>query len=326
MRSLLFLGTLPPPVGGVTIHVMRLIDQLRQEGITCELIDLRQGGNYKYLLSILQLLGNQNSIVHYQLNNWKESAVFSFISWLTGKKFISTIHSFPQEYKELTFFNKIAIKITKLFTIKFIAPSNTIRKKLLQAGINEKKIEIINTFLPPTSAELEEEIPEEILEFVKGKKKIILANAYKLYLNEKGEDVYGLDLCIKASRDLKNVAFIFICPLVGNEDYYQQCMKEIDKNIFLFVNKKVSLVSLFKIADLFVRPTVSDSFGVSVGEALYCGVPAVASNVCERAKGTVLFEKGNLDDFLFKIKLALDKKVESEVDMIDYWNQLYIKL
>ena len=36
------------------------------------------------------------------------------------------------------------------------------------------------------------------------------------------------------------------------------------------------------------------------------GVPAIASNVCERPKGTILFENDNLEDFSKKVSYVLN--------------------
>ncbi len=66
---------------------------------------------------------------------------------------------------------------------------------------------------------------------------------------------------------------------------------------------------LIKKADLFLRPTLSDSFGISIAEALLFDVPAVASDVCVRPKGTVLFKRGDKKDFFDKVLKALNREV-----------------
>ena len=332
-KRVLILGTLPPPVGGVTIHVKRLLAELVKEKYPYSYMDMRPEKKYQYLLNILKLCFSREQIIHYQLNNWSESLVLSLVFFIKRKKFISTIHSFPIKYDDLTPHKKIIIKVNKKFTGLFIAPSKTIETRLLEAGVKKNRIEILNTFLPPDEDELSEPLPDEIMKFVcDSKRKIILANAYKLYLNKKGEDIYGLDLCIRACNKLENTKFIFLCPIIDDNKYYDQCMEWIDKlkmkDRFLFFNQRISMVALLKYVDVFVRPTRSDSFGISVAEALTCGVPAVASDVCERAEGALIFRKNDLEDFVLKISTAMRENHESAcaAKNINYLYELYKKI
>jgi len=88
------------------------------------------------------------------------------------------------------------------------------------------------------------------------------------------------------------------------------------------------LVSLFKYADLFVRPTSTDSFGISVAEAISMGIPAIASDVCERAKGTITFQSRNTKEFITKIENTLGNKnsyivEKSSTNRIEKYIELY---
>lgn len=329
-NKIIVLGTLPPPVGGVTIHVKRLLAQLQDEAVGYDFIDLRPKKKNEYIRLIVNFIRHKNKIAHYQLNNWKEGALISSISRLKKNKFIYTVHSFPIPLKNLSWSKRIPFLIIKRNTDLFVAPSNTIQKSLIEAGVKTDKIVILNTFLPPSVEERCSPVPEEILRFVNDKKLVMLANASQLYLNEKREDVYGLDLCIEACNKNSELACVFVCPVIRDQAYYEICRRTIQKygigNRFLFYQKNISLSSLFKVVDIFARPSASDSFGISVAEALISGVPAVASNVCERAEGTIVFEKGNLDDFLKKIDYAFNNQASEKLSVISYWEVLYKKL
>lgn len=58
-------------------------------------------------------------------------------------------------------------------------------------------------------------------------------------------------------------------------------------------------------SDLFVRPTNTDGYSVSIAEVIYFKVPAIASDVCARPQGTVLFKSRDIDDFYLKVKDVL---------------------
>ena len=66
---------------------------------------------------------------------------------------------------------------------------------------------------------------------------------------------------------------------------------------FLFIEEKMPLYPLIRLASLFVRPTASDGDAISIREALYFGTPVVTSDVVRRPEGVGLFETRNLDGF-----------------------------
>ncbi len=328
-KQILLLGTLPPPVGGVTIHTKRLMNELRKENVLYSFIDIRPRKKLAFVFILGKLFICKEKIIHYQLNNWKESAVLANLMRLRKKRFISTIHSFPVEYKELKISSKWLIRLANHGISCFVAPGETIKKRLLDAGIKEEKIKIFHTFLPPSGEEIHEDIPEEINEYLRGSGnfKIILANAYKLYLNSNGEDIYGLDMCITACKRIEYTKFIFVCPLIGDRIYYEKCLRQIKKeglsDRFLIYRKNISLVCLFKEVDVFVRPTITDSYGISVAEALSLGIPAVASDVCERAPGALLFPKGNQEEFIKRIEEAFNTGEKHSIKIRNYKRELY---
>ena len=74
--------------------------------------------------------------------------------------------------------------------------------------------------------------------------------------------------------------------------------------IFIMCGQK-ELWPLLKYATVFIRPTLSDSYGISIAEALYVGTPAVASDVCKRPVGTILYKAGDVVDLSEKVRRIL---------------------
>jgi glycosyltransferase involved in cell wall biosynthesis len=108
-----------------------------------------------------------------------------------------------------------------------------------------------------------------------------------------------------------NVGLVFALAEVGDVAYFEKMKSRIEKlgveDNFFFLTGQRELWPLFRRADLMVRPTCSDAYGVSVAEALHLGCPAVASDVCQRTPGTLTFANRDAEDFLKKCRLALDK-------------------
>jgi glycosyltransferase involved in cell wall biosynthesis len=270
------------------------------------------------------------NIIHYQLNNTFELALIVIINKLFNNRIITTVHSFRPELFNRT--EQFLFYLLKSSKVEFVAPTDTIKNLLINNGLKKEKVKVLNTFLPPSESEINKKLSNEIMNFVNERDNIVVANAYKLYRDDLNKDVYGLDMCIEACASIPEINFVFCVPLIKDQIYFKQCVNKInDYNIedrFMIVNQNISLVSLFKFADLFVRPTSTDSFGISVAEAISMGVPAIASDVCERAKGTITFQSRNTEEFITKIKKTLANKnlynvKESSNNRIEKYIELY---
>ena len=84
----------------------------------------------------------------------------------------------------------------------------------------------------------------------------------------------------------------------------------------MFQTKACQFYPILLRSDIFVRPTNTDGFGVSIAEAIYFKVPAVASDVCQRPEGTILFRSRDIDDLTLKVKDVLDNH-EREVAKLE---------
>lgn len=311
--KILLLGTMPPPIGGVTVHVERFLYYSRKKNLNIAYYDLRKNKRniVRYLIGLyMNSRKFSGDIVHYQLNNWYEALPVRIL--FRRCAMIYTVHSFPQDVQHFNIIKKGCFKYLVRTIDCFVAPSETIRSALIRNGVAPNKISVINTYLPPTEREKSCEIDPKLMDELNCGKKIILASASKIYKTN-GIDLYGLDLCIEACRVMGNkYKFIFCYSGEGDKDYINECKSCIaDYGIqdrFFLYKGNAALSSIYKYCDLFVRPTNSDSYGISVAEALDCGIPALASDVCERAEGAVLFRNRDLDSFVNGIKNTITTK------------------
>lgn len=329
-KEILILGTVPPPVGGVSIHISRLLSVLKKDGFKYKYINMRQTKDIRYIFSLFKAWKNkENKIIHYQLNNWYECAIISFLLKNRSNDILFTVHSFSTQYNSFSLIKKCAYIFSCKKISVFIAPSKVIKDTLIINGIPENKIEVINTFISPTDNEKKADIPKELMRELIGDRKIVLASGSRLYRDSNGVDLYGLDMCIEACYRLGGkYKFVFCVPIIDDMAYYNQLCAQIQKynienDIFIYT-KEVVLTSVYKYCNLFVRPTNSDSYGISIAEALESGKSALASNVCERANGCLLFQNRNVEEFCEKIDSILSQDVELDIKTeISCEEQLY---
>ncbi len=119
---------------------------------------------------------------------------------------------------------------------------------------------------------------------------------------------------------MKNVkiGIIFVFYASYEENYKNIIMKMINDsdNTIVFNNLNSNcFLEILKNCDILIRPTLVDSFGVTVAEAIYLNVPVIASDVCERQNGTILFKTGSEEDLTDKLEYVIEnyKQVKREV-------------
>lgn len=101
-----------------------------------------------------------------------------------------------------------------------------------------------------------------------------------LYVGRVSQDKnidFLIEVFEKLQSKLKNVKF----EIVGDGPYFNRLYKKTKKNKNIKLTGKVSyeaLPEIYNSADLFVFPSITDTFGMAVLEAQACGIPAIVSD------------------------------------------------
>ena len=308
-------GTYPPPIGGVSIHIKRLIHSINTLNSVC----LKNFSKYPYkgtsdyiinihcaLFEFISLLWCKKKVIHIHSNSY--ITFFAFLIFGQRHKLGITLHnqrlgqSIPKIQQTIvsSFFEKVQFII--------LNDENYSKKIIKKYCIDTNKMYIIPAFIPPLNIE-RKGLPDSITDFKNSHKFLISSNASQLK-KEKDIDIYGFDLLIDLTDKLVqknvNVGIIFCLPVIGDPIYYKECIEKI-KNLalndhILIVNENMDNgFEVWEASDLFIRPTSTDMEGISIKEALFVGTPVIASNVCKRANETILFESRDIDDLFEKV-------------------------
>jgi glycosyltransferase involved in cell wall biosynthesis len=315
------IGVYPPPYGGVSVHVQRLLARCLEGDIRCVVFDhgrhakkVENVYNLGRVRSWLRFLFSGQDIVHVHTSsiNWIIAAVFFCLAKIKGAKYVLSYHSLRESEKDFGVIGRRMMRFILKSAAYCIAINSDIKKKLATMGARPERISVIPAFLPPSVKEAEvAEIPRETWDFMAGHTPLVTANAFAI-IKYQGQDLYGIDMCIDLcaalKKDYPRIGFVFCLPGAGDDAAFNELksrvsLQEIEDN-FLFQTKPCQYYPVLMKSDIFVRPTSSDSYGVSVAEALFFGVPAIASDVCPRPTGTVLFQSRNIDDFIARVKMV----------------------
>lgn len=332
---ILFTGPDPRNIGGVSMHIRRLMLLLKNEAE----IDIIDEGRKRFkdsfnirslnLIRYYRLLFRADLVhIHSSVGLFRLFHIINCI--ILGKEFVFTIHGDwnRQTYKKY---------------LRFLFPEAKAILVLNRHSLNELKAEVPNgnflfttPFLPPDMDHeplLEEELLRKIEKIRAESAILVVSNAWRL-VKFNGEDLYGLDICIDAMKLLKNgirkFRLIFVVSdAAGSGDMLESARRKIIENglendVFI-VEHSISFVRLLKEADVSIRATNTDGDALSIRESLWCGCPCIASDAVERPQGVLLFRNRDAHDLaqvMNRIKTGFSEKVDEE-DYVTFYRRLY---
>lgn len=342
-NKILFIGPLPPPSGGASLHISRMTKLIENE-FDIELIDesrtiknnqfnIRSLNLFVYLKKVLKA---DLIYIHSGVNILRYFHLF--IGCLTFKKMILTLHSYPYTKKPvLKFMDEFFFKKADVI---FVVNSEI----LSRLSLPPEKCVIRSAFIPP-KMDTEPNLPNALVDWIDDRKskgkKIICANAWQLKIFN-NQDLYGLDICIEVTRQLiengAEISFAFIVSsLDENKNMFLDYQKIIEnsgiKENFLLFNESISFVRLIECSDIVLRPTNTDGDALTVREALFLGKKVIASDAVKRPAGTVTFKSRDVADLNRKISEMISAEdeegvkqpKESEEDYNKFYSDLLYK-
>ena len=143
--------------------------------------------------------------------------------------------------------------------------------------------------------------------------RLVINSAWKLVRGTDDADLYGFSSTIALARKLADVRddihFLFFLGTPPSDEFSCSLVRQIQglNNATLVMGNHVMWPAL-KHADLFLRTTSTDGDSVALREALYFGVPVVASDVTGRPVGVTLYEFANPAALYSSVIRVLDRQ------------------
>jgi glycosyltransferase involved in cell wall biosynthesis len=328
----ILVGPIPAPVGGVSSHVFGLARMCADAGIDCTILDaypnnekaaapegvnVRQfNGVFRFIklwLFLLLRASQDTDIIHFHFSNLIGKLLF-FPLLVTKKKqkFILTIHHGNQQDRfnaSHALLRWLAVKtlnrmnrIIALSTQQASFYHSLSRSKLPVLYLSAPPIlpRIFDNSIPPLTGALGEIFPIES----SGDFTILMTSGYPHHY-------YRFEYCVEL---LEGFSKLFPCKLIvslygnGNDSRYEaQLRNTLSKNRDIVVVGPLSPLHFSQLlakASVYLRPSLIDSYGLTINEALNLGVPCIASDACERDPRCEVFSKDNYSEF-FERSLAL---------------------
>lgn len=328
-KKILIFGIIPPPLGGISVHIQRVMDKLRKQKNQLKLMHNEKPWYMMpiYLIKILFFLVYfRPQVIMYHALYFRHTIIELYVLVLLKQLFkfkILFVDHDPRYMYKRGYFWKLLFNYILSWLDQVILVGTSTYQSYIDNAIQKKNLSVESVFLPPDTQNehvILETYPKELNIFLEQHRPLLLVNASQLVLLDGTMDLYGIDQAINVLKKIttiySNAGLVFALATIGDEEYFyklQHKIKEDDlqDHVFVLTGQK-ELWPLFKKVDVFIRPTLSDSFGISVAESLFFNTPVVASDVCYRQKGAVLFKAGDCDDLYQKVLTILQAGVSDD--------------
>ena len=321
--DVLILGPIPPPLGGIAAHVVRLVPRLQRAGLTVGVLNHFGSTEPSWVLGAL----NRNPlnyyrlpkrfparVVHYHHSHWTMLLAVALGKRGSSSRYVVTSHG-NNIARCLDSRNPFVRHATRWAIRRFDAV--IVVNPDIKAAIEDRvgaEIEVVPAFLEAPGDELPY---EPSIEAFLALGRTLLVPAFRVQLLQSRRDLYGLDLAVDAFSvvagerpHLRLALFIAERP-TGRRParYLRMLVRRLeeaglkDRASILF---GLPLTPAFRHDVVLVRPTRIEGDAVSVREALHAGVPVVASDVVERPSGTATFATGDVAGLRCTLEQVLD--------------------
>jgi glycosyltransferase involved in cell wall biosynthesis len=297
-KKILLIGPMPPPSGGVSVHLRRLLERSKnREDLEFAVYDARKQAlfrNGRKMAGIVPaiLFFFSCDIVHLHLSH--PSKVFlARVGRRFGKKVFYTQHNPREQHTEET---KKMILLSEVVLFVF------------DPGTLPPNGRVLTAYLPPTGGPAAPAVlPDEPEPYDR-----VIVSLSSFSGSEADEDTYGFDRVIDAYSRLApgHAAALVLVDTNGKlKKRYAPAIDAINGGVsgkIFFITTEIDFPALLARASLFVRATRTDGDSLSVREALAAGIPVLASDCVKRPEGCILFSSGDARDLTKKMESALE--------------------
>ena len=324
--KLILIGGKPPPAGGVMSHVDDLMTRMENDPNSPDHVSLidcygqrdpvDSDPDVHYLHgekgACFRLLLGFSGIIHMHLSTGRRIVPFmlAFKLMAPRARLMATFHhgdldaSWANQPFLLRQMTRFALAIPK----KIIC-------------VSEKQAQVIKKYRTPSAIAV---IKSYISRSIAGSSAVspaasVLpegARKHQWLVSSSGFAVrfYGFDQIIETVSALRkqghDIGFCVVLYGIPDVEYLAELQQKVEKLDWVWIVPELSrqgFRSFLGETDLYLRATRKDSFGLAVCEALEAGTPVVASDVCERAEGAVIYPVDDQQEFSDKILQVLQK-------------------
>jgi glycogen synthase len=315
--KVLLIGPYPPPYGGISVHVELACQELLRNGIECRVIRIdrcvphsdryiRINGGWELVRKVFDH-ARKGWMPHVHINGHTVKgwliALACGIAGHAAPARLLTVHSgmtpgFVASGRHRKLLTRLSCKPYQ----RIICVSYEIQRALEDSGVDSESVEILPAYMEDSSQLIS---PTNVLNKWFQSHKPLLSTTLSF------RPEYGFDTLLVAFLGLRQSQPAIGLVVIGEGEGFESAKQQVAacglQNTFLLLGEiSHSLcLSVMASSNIFLRATRADGDSNSVREALALGIPVIASDVCLRPPGTVLFKNGDADALADAIETCL---------------------
>ncbi|TLU98196.1 glycosyltransferase family 4 protein [Dyadobacter luticola] len=294
MAKILILGKTPPPIGGITNHVKRLVENLPKSGFHdftfCDL------GKVNAQINLANILKHKN--IHLHISRPGLQCLFAIFCKMSRKRLIITYHGNWGRYDWLG--NLLVNLSAWLAYIPVVQNEASLKKALCW---NRRAVNI-STHLPSPPLKKPDMLLAKILkEFRKKYNLVLCSNAWNLTFEKNGKETYGISDLINRIKNEADIGLIISDPSRNYQKFIIEKSGSIPENV-IFITEPYDFRHILTFSDAFIRNTTTDGVSLSIHEAWELNVPVLASEAVPRPTFCEVFKDIQEIDFEMSINRA----------------------
>jgi len=350
-------GPLPPARGGITLYVQRLAERLCAAGARVVVLATSEGRDVgpgvvvwpvrsgrMLAVDVARAVAQQSiDLVHFHTfgGYWKDMLPLALLRRVSGVPVVVSQHSIRDDIAARSRGDQLLTALCVRELTMVLASGPVVRDKLLAVGGPGDKVTQLTPFIAPPPPQLDAiDWPAPLAELRKTARPLVTSGAGRL-VAVGGRDLYGLDVFVDAAarvvRELPDAGFAFVIAHDGDAELLRAALGAVrdhglERRVVVLVSD-LPAHALWAASDIVVRPTLDDGDAVSIREAMYLGVPCIASDAVCRPPGCATYRNADADDLARAIvamaaqlpaaraEVAAHRPREAVVDLIDVYRR-----
>jgi Glycosyl transferases group 1 len=308
-------GTVPDPVGGVAVFCQRLIESnlvpiaglidpyfaRRKDRVDVEHITPQRPGYLHRIKAILHLRKIHNQPLF--INGSRPQSLLIFAPLLlcrTAATCLLLHHGdLRGAYRRLGPMQPIIARAMKRMD-QILCLSTDQENFYTEIGISKTKLALVNSHISAPAARtpiiLSDQAQQALAWIKQSAGPVIIGSGYAqpFYHHD-----WPLDVIARQAGKDSNARYLLCCygPQTEHLEMLKAACEQVDNARLCFGLRPDEFGQLLAAADIYVRPTSIDSFGIAIHDAMGMGLQVIASDACERPNGTALHKSGDKKAF-----------------------------
>jgi len=320
-KNILF-GPLPPPYGGVAIYMKALVTYLsgsdvrvwtyggaKPDDAGVRFIAHRRLGTLWALLAE----GRNARILDASHFHLEYPNLLLLPGWLVLKRWLNfewykNVHdgSLPKRYSQFGVLQRWLFQRAVNAVDEFVVVSEDLRRWLKDVIKVRQPITVIRGLMPTLPNDRNATVSSTTEELIRpylahGKRVCSIGVFFASY----GFKDVAEAVAVLRERTGKDIGLVLLDGgFVRDENYRDELLRERDWITVLEKVPNSEIYAILRLSDVFVRAVADEGYGISRVEALWCGLPVIATRAGE-TRGMLLYDFGDVEQLVNQLEAAL---------------------